>query len=90
MTKKITIGTIIGLITTALIIGGILWSQGGTHAAEAKQVETNKTHIAEMKPEVTKNTRARIGMEKDIEHINEGIDRIELTQTTILKELRKP
>ena len=64
--------TALSLITTALILAGIIWnaSRISTQAAEAKaQSERNTARIESLE-------KSLIVLSKDIEYIKEGIDKL--------------
>ena len=83
MAKKITAIAGTTILAAIVIVGfavkmlGGAWKQGGAHASEAKQVETNTQDIATMKPDVKANTEGRIESQANMEWIKGALKRIE-------------
>ncbi len=80
---KVTIKTIATVMTIAGIIVGVIWATAG----KDHLIHDTSDKVVAMEPEVKQNTEARIGMQKDIEHINEGIGRIEGSMKIILEKM---
>lgn len=81
--KKMIIGMVVGIIAIITAIGRLGLVQG-TQSAVVKQ--TAKQSV-ENKTDILANTKAVIEFRKDIAYINDGIKRIEETQTKILDKL---
>ncbi len=72
-TWKWVIGTVIAVLTAALtVIGGFIYNYGGHDV----KVDVVIKEVAEMKPEVQKNSEHRIKFEEKVTNMDKKIDEI--------------
>lgn len=77
---KITIAMIVtalGLVWGIWRIGGKVWDQGATHAAEATTLKTTVKRVDKLEPEVKLNTEGRTEVKTNMKWIMESLVRIE-------------